>query len=94
MLKSSPTVSKAVESAMARIKSGESDMKPEITTKPRKMLYPSSDYDRAMALQKAGKGFGNYSGEPRPWNKAKGGAINLNHCSVSTAPKGKKNSDW
>ena len=94
MLKSSPAVKSAVESAMERMESGESDPKPEKTTKPRDVLYPGVDYEKAMAWQKSGHGFGNYSGKPRPWNRAKGGAINLDHCSVSTAPKGKKNSDW
>jgi hypothetical protein len=94
MLKSSPAVKSAVESAMERMQSGKSDSKPEPKPSKPYSLYGGLGYDKVMAMQKAGHGFGNYSGEPRPWNKAKGGAINLDHCSVSTAPKGKKNSDW
>ena len=94
MLKSSPTVKKAVKEAMDRLKSGVSDKKPVITTKPRKVLYPSANYDDAMKMQKAGQGFGNYSGEPNEFQKAKGGKISLKDCSVSTASKGKNNSCW
>jgi hypothetical protein len=79
---------------MGRMQSGMSDKKPEITTKPRKVLYPSVDYEQAMKMQRAGQGFGNYSGEPSSVNKAKGGKISLKDCSVSTTPKGKNNSCW
>lgn len=89
-LESSPTVKKAVKDAMKRFNSGISDKRPEITTKPREVLYPSANYDDIMNMQKAGQGFGNYSGEPR---RAKGGTINLKDCSVSTASKGKK-ANW
>jgi hypothetical protein len=94
MLKSSSTVKAAVKRAMDRMAAGESDPKPQITTKPRDVLYPGTSYDEAMKMQKAGQGFGNYSGKPRPWNKAKGGKINLKDCSVSTASKGKTNGCW
>ena len=93
-MKSSSTVKKAVKEAMARLNAGVSDKKPVITTKPRKVLYPSADYDDAMKMQKAGQGFGNYSGEPYEFQKAKGGKISLKDCSVSTASKGKNNSCW
>ena len=93
-MKSSSTVKKAVKEAMARLNAGMSDKKPEITTKPRKVLYPSANYDDAMKMQKAGQGFGNYSGETNEFQKAKGGKISLNDCSVSTASKGKNNSCW
>lgn len=89
-LESSPTVKKAVKDAMKRFNSGISDKRPEITTKPREVLYPSANYDDAMKMQKAGQGFGDWSGEPR---RAKGGTINLKDCSVSTASKGKK-ANW
>jgi len=94
MLKSSSTVKKAVKEAMARLNAGISDKKPEKTTKPRKVLYPSADYDDAMRMQKTGQGFGNYSGEPSEFQKAKGGKISAKSCSISTAPKGKNNSCW
>jgi hypothetical protein len=47
-----------------------------------------------MKMQKAGQGFGNYSGESSEFQKAKGGKISLKDCSVSTASKGKNNSCW
>jgi len=94
MLKSSPTVKKAVKAAMDRMAEGKFDKKPEITTKPRKALYPSANYDDVMKMQRAGQGFGNYSGEPSEFQKAKGGKISLKDCSVSTASKGKNNSCW
>ena len=93
-MKSSSTVKKAVKEAMARLNAGVSDKKPEITTKPRKVLYPSANYDDAMKMQKAGQGFGNYSGEPYEFQKAKGGKISAKGCSISTAPKGKNNPCW
>jgi hypothetical protein len=93
-LESSPTVKNAVQAAMGRMAQGKFDKKPEITTKPRKVLYPSANYDDVMKMQRAGQGFGNYSGEPSEFQKAKGGKISLKDCSVSTASKGKNNSCW
>jgi hypothetical protein len=93
MMESSPATKKTVADALKKMRSGKSDKKPEITTKPRKVLYPSVDYEQAMKMQRAGQGFGNYSGEPSSVNKAKGGKISLKDCSVSTTPKGKK-ANW
>jgi hypothetical protein len=93
MLKSSPFAQKAVESAMERIKAGDSDPKPVKTTVPRDVLYPGTSYEEAMRMQKAGHGFGNYSGQPRRWNKSEGGKINLKDCSVSTHDKNSKHKD-
>jgi hypothetical protein len=89
-MKSSPTVSKAVKEAMERMESGQSDPKPERKPSKPYSLYGGLGYDKVMEMQKAGHGFGNYSGEPRPWNKAKGGKINLKDCSVSTHEKNSK----
>ena len=61
MMKSSPTVSKAVKEAMERMESGQSDPKPERKPSKPYSLYGGLGYDRVMEMQKAGQGFGNYS---------------------------------
>ena len=94
MMKSSPTVSKAVKEAMERMESGQSDPKPERKPSKPYSLYGGLGYVRVMEMQKAGQGFGNYSDKPRPWNKAKGGKISLKDCSVSTHNKNPKHKDW
>lgn len=48
-------------------------------------------YEQMKKWQDAGLGFGAYHGIPK--NKS-GGAINLKDCGVSTASKGKRNSNW
>ena len=93
-MKSSPAVQSAVKSAMERMESGQSDPKPEPKPSKPYSLYGGLGYDKVMEMQKAGQGFGNYSGKTRNYQKANGGKISLGDCSVSTASKGKKNSDW
>jgi len=65
---------------------------PEPLVGPRKHqpIYNIS-YDRMKKIQNAGLGFGVYHGIPKD---KKGGSISLKDCSVSTASKGVKNSNW
>jgi len=135
MLKSSPTVKSAVESAMERMSSGQSDKAPtreeteaKLAARKQESIKKSAanlpqleaELARMKSVHEKGKNWEyadrdqNMTPEERQARSIRprmsmlearindvkkagykqGGKINLSDCSVSTASKGKKNSDW